>query len=650
MAKILGLDLGTNSIGWAIVDKENNDFTLIDKGVRIFSEGVKSEKGIESSKAAERTGYRSARKIKFRRKLRKYETLKVLSENGMCPLSIEEVEEWRKSGFKQYPLNPEFLKWLRTDDNQNINPYAFRDRASKQKVSLLELGRALYHIAQRRGFLSNRLDQSADGIIEQHAPNIESRIEEAQTINELIVELKDYFDGLDIFDKNAKDLDEGEKKLKSLYNALEKIIKSTDFEKAKSEAIARLNRKEDQGAVKQEIGEISQALKDGNFDTLGQYFFSLYSKGKIRNHYTAREEHYLKEFEKICKEQEITGINDNEKLPEKRYSGLTKQLYRAIFFQRPLKSQKELIGKCSLEKSKTRCAISHPNFEEYRMWSYLNTIKIKTPGDEKLRFLTLDEKQSLIPKFLRKKDNFVFEDLAKELVTKGATFEFYKSSNAKSAHYLFNYKPKDSVSGCVVSASLKNIFGDNWNMKQWDYQTKNAKGEVVTRTVDYKDIWHLLSVSTSDIYLDEYAKEKLGLDEKRAKSFSKIRLKKDFASLSLNAITKITPYLKQGLLYSHAVFMANIENIVDEHIWNNHEERLYIQHKIAELIDINTFENSKLEIINSLIKDCTVENCYYSKEAEATYKADLEKKVAAVFRNNENQKVYFCSKLLRRNL
>ena len=56
MAKILGLDLGTNSIGWAIVEKDGTEFTLVDQGVRIFSEGVKSEKGIESSRAAERTG------------------------------------------------------------------------------------------------------------------------------------------------------------------------------------------------------------------------------------------------------------------------------------------------------------------------------------------------------------------------------------------------------------------------------------------------------------------------------------------------------------------------------------------------------------------------------------------------------------------
>jgi CRISPR-associated endonuclease Csn1 len=95
MAKILGLDLGTNSIGWAIVDKEVANFTLVDKGVRIFSEGVKSEKGIESSRAAERTGYRSARKIKYRRKLRKYETLKVLSKS--CGLIKDlKTRYWRR--------------------------------------------------------------------------------------------------------------------------------------------------------------------------------------------------------------------------------------------------------------------------------------------------------------------------------------------------------------------------------------------------------------------------------------------------------------------------------------------------------------------------------------------------------------------------
>lgn len=641
MARILGLDLGTNSIGWAILETENEGVKqIIDKGVRIFSEGVKSEKGIESSRAAERTGYRSARKIKYRRKLRKYETLKVLSKNGMCPLSIEEVEEWKKSGFKKYPLNPEFLKWLRTSDDKNINPYFFRDKASKQKVALFELGRAFYHISQRRGFLSNRLDQSAEGIFEEHNPQIQSLIEDLNSVESILLELKDYFINLGIIDESIKggfkkDLDDGEGKLKKLYNSLTTIIKKNeeDIEKCKEELIVRLNKKEDLGKVKGKIKDISQAMLDGNFKTLGQYFFSLYNKRKIRNQYTSREEHYLEEFIIICKVQGIEGIDNTEKLPEKKFTGLAKDLYKAIFFQRPLKSQKGLIGKCSFEKNKSRCAISHPDFEEYRMWTYLNTIKIGTQSEKKLRFLSQEEKLKLIPKFYRKND-FNFEVLAKELVEKGASFGYHKSSKKNEFFYWFNYKPTDSVTACQVSASLKNSIGEDWKTKSFSYKTINSKREEVTKSVDYNDLWHLLSVATSDVYLYDFAKDKLGLDDRNAKVFSKTKLKKDFASLSLAAINKILPYLKEGLLYSHAVFMANIENIVDQDIWKDQEQQKYIQLKIAEIVDNYSFEKSQLEIINGLVKDAKSKGEYYSKEAETIYKNDLSHKLVSFYRSN----------------
>lgn len=646
MARILGLDLGTNSIGWAIRETENEGAKqIIGKGVRIFSEGVKSEKGIESSRAAERTGYRSARKIKYRRKLRKYETLKVLSLNGMCPLSIEEVEEWKKSGFKKYPLNPEFLKWLRTSDDENINPYVFRDRASKQKVALFELGRAFYHIAQRRGFLSNRLDQSAEGVFEEHNPQIQALIEDLDNTNLILEELNGYYLNIGIIEATEKvvfkkDLDEGEKKLKTLYNSLVAITKKNegDIEKCKEELIARLNKKEDLGKVKGKIKDISQAMLDGNFKTLGQYFYSLYNKGKIRNQYTSREEHYLKEFEIICEVQGIEGIDNTEKLPEKKFTGLAKDLYKAIFFQRPLKSQKDLIGKCSFEKSKSRCAISHPDFEEYRMWAYLNTIKIGTQSEKTLRFLTQEEKLKLIPKFYRKND-FNFEILAKELVEKGASFGYYKSSKKNEFFYWFNYKPTDSVSVCQVSASLKNTLGDDWKTKTFTYQTLNAKKEEVTKTVDYKDLWHLLSVSTSDIYLYEYAKDKLGLDDKRAKAFSKIKLKKDFASLSLSAITKILPYLKEGLLYSHAVFMANISTIVDAEIWKDEKEKNIIKNEIFKIIKNDVFEREILNVANGLIKNSKSEGEIYSEESKSIFKSDFDKAIENLIKKREDLEI-----------
>ena len=119
MKRILGIDTGTNSLGWAVVDfdesKEENQYTLIRKGCLLFQEGVKIENGIESSRASDRTIHRAARRHYFRRRLRKIETLKVLIKYGWCPyISDEALKKWHLQ--KEYPLDDEFLKWQRTDD------------------------------------------------------------------------------------------------------------------------------------------------------------------------------------------------------------------------------------------------------------------------------------------------------------------------------------------------------------------------------------------------------------------------------------------------------------------------------------------------------------------------------------------------------
>ena len=167
MTKILGIDTGTNSLGWAIVEKQADNYNLLDKGVNIFQEGVKIEKGIESSKAAERTEHRATRVRYYRIKLRKIRLLRILSDNHLCPpLSQEELSTWRLK--KVYPKNELFMQWQRTDDDTEKTPYAYRHKCLHEKLDLSDitdryiLGRAFYHIIQRRGFLSNRKDQSGD--------------------------------------------------------------------------------------------------------------------------------------------------------------------------------------------------------------------------------------------------------------------------------------------------------------------------------------------------------------------------------------------------------------------------------------------------------------------------------------------------------
>ena len=166
--RILGIDTGTNSLGWAVVDKnEDGTYSLIRKGSLIFQEGVKVEKGIESSKAADRTSHRSLRKQYFRRRLRKIEVLKVLVEFDWCPyLSPETLHQWHVK--KTYPMDEAFISWQRTNDNFEENPYYYRHLCLHNQLDLGKesdryiLGRAMYHLAQRRGFLSNRLEQGND--------------------------------------------------------------------------------------------------------------------------------------------------------------------------------------------------------------------------------------------------------------------------------------------------------------------------------------------------------------------------------------------------------------------------------------------------------------------------------------------------------
>lgn len=546
MAKILGLDLGTNSIGWAVVEKErDSEFQLIDKGVHIFQEGVKIEKGQESSKAAERTSFRSARRLKYRRKLRKIQVLQVLSEYGFCPkLEISDLKRWRYQ--KKYPMNSTFLDWQKTDEATQKNPYYFRAMAVETKFDLndegdcLKLGRAFYHMAQRRGFLSNRLEGT----------------------------------------------------------------------------------KESEGAVTKAISEINEAKGD---KTLGQYFYGKYQKGeKIRDTYTHREEHYLDEFNRIC---------DFQSLPEK----IRTSLQKAIFYQRPLKSQKGGVGRCVFEPKKPRCPVSRPEFEEYRMLCFINNIKIKTPEDEKLRELTLEEQLKIRTIFFRKSDSkkvFDFEDIAKQLAPK-KQYKFYKAKGKYPEDWLFNFSMNTSVSGCPVSARFKDIFGDEFLTNEYLY-VKDSDDNLSKRVID---AWHALYTFDSNEKLQEFAHNTLGLNDEQTKEYLKAHLKQDYASLSLKAIRKIVPYLNDGLIYSHAVFLANMSSAIPSEVWKDQSNRKLIRNEIRELIDTQNEEKQLIEIVNGIIKRNRDDEdkdkwAVWSEEAKSLLLKDLYKKIETYYGKN----------------
>ena len=524
MTKILGIDTGTNSLGWAIVEKQADEYHLLDKGVNIFQEGVKIEKGIEFSKAAERTAHKAARVRNYRIKLRKIRLLRILSDAHLCPpLSKVELSAWRLK--KEYPKNELFMQWQSTDDESEKTPYAYRHKCLHDCLDFSSvtdryiLGRAFYHMIQRRGFLSNRKDQSAD----------------------------------------------------------------------------------DTGKVKESISNLTQEMHDAGYEYLGDYFYSLYNKGeKIRNHYTARNEHYLAEFKAICEKQDL----DKNLGPE-----VVRQIEKAIFDQRPLKSQKGQVGKCVFEKNKTKCPSSHPMYEEFRMLSFINNIKIQTPNDDVLRPLSPEERALIMPLFFRKsKKLFDFEDIAKKLAPK-KQYGFYKKSSDVEMPYLFNYPMDTSVSSCPVTTALIDIFGDNWIDSLCETYTL-AEGK--SRLDVVNDIWHVLFFYTDDTKLAEFAKNRLQLNDEEARKFCKISLPGDYASLSLKAICKILSYLRRGLIYSHAVFLGNLCEVMPQYEWDIEEMRnAAIDHIIHEMNQIDSKDARTFEVC---IKEYLKEQYHVSEE------------------------------------
>ena len=494
--RILGLDTGTNSLGWAVVDRdENNQYTPICRGDLIFTEGVKQEKGIEFSLAAERTSYRASRRHYFRRRLRKVEVLKVLVKHKLCPpLSDEALNRWHTK--KEYPLDEDFILWQRTSEADNKNPYHDRHICLHHKLNLKDsqtdrytLGRALYHLTPRRGFLSNRLDQN----------------EEA----------------------------------------------------------------EETGKVKSAISELSKEMKEAGCEFLGDYFYLLYrtegNRVRIRSRYTDREKHYLQEFKEICRVQELD-------------EDLAKALEKTIFFQRPLKSQRQGVGKCTMEKGHSRCAVSHPLYEEYRLLCYLNNIRIKTPSDDRLRPLNAEEREKITPLFYQK-SNFDFKKIAKKLAGK-TPFGWIKDE--EDWPYQFNYRMTQEAPACPTTAQLIKVFGEDWKAALAETYTMSAKQDGTLKTEDEicTDIWNVLYSFSSKEKLKEFGLKKLQLDEAQAKAFSEIRLTRDFASLSLKAIRKILFFLRTGKDYSKAIFLANIPTIVGEEIWSDIERRSRLLYKV----------------------------------------------------------------------
>ncbi|MDR0507961.1 MAG: type II CRISPR RNA-guided endonuclease Cas9, partial [Dysgonamonadaceae bacterium] len=154
MKKILGIDLGTNSIGWALVNEateENEKSSIVKLGARIinYDNFVSTETGKEIkgdpadyfrggkgvSPCAGRTQKRTARRNLQRYKLRRENLIEILKENGFITDETILSENGNRTTFETYRL---------------------RAKAANEEISLEEFARVLLMINKKRGYKSSR--------------------------------------------------------------------------------------------------------------------------------------------------------------------------------------------------------------------------------------------------------------------------------------------------------------------------------------------------------------------------------------------------------------------------------------------------------------------------------------------------------------
>lgn len=535
MDNILGIDLGSGSIGIALRNehagptmKEQLQYFSSD----IFQSGVGKEKNVEYSFAAERTKNRQSRRLYETRRRKLWATLALLIENDYCPMDPQSLKQWstynKEQGLtRQYPIHDKaFDQWIKLDFNGDgkpdfSTPYQLRRLLIEEQLDFskaenrYKLGRAIYHIAQHRGFKSSK----------------------GETIKE---------------SDSSKKGDEGLDVAQEMKKSETKLSKG-----------------------------IVEYMKQHDLKTVGQAFAYLELDGeRIRNNatYKAVRSQYVDEIKAIFDFQD--GLDVNSEFCTRLLS--TKKGEGTLFYKKPLRSQKGLVGKCTLEPSKNRCPASHPYYEIFKAWSILNNIKCRKDANHEMTPLTIEQKEDIFFTLFvsRVKSNFQFVDI-KKYIEKNVLHAAVSNETGCA----INYKDNQSFDGCPITARLYRIFAPLWGVEKGEWKgtqwlikklneniiqgtkqrTAHGAANLCNHKVMYSpiDVWHICYEADEPEDVLAVANNRLQLDEETSKELLRIwsAIPQGYSSLSLKAITNINAFLIQGLKYNDATLLAKIPEI-----------------------------------------------------------------------------------------
>ena len=442
--RILGLDLGTNSIGWALLEEtEGKPQKIIDLGSRIFIKAV--EEKTPTPKNVKRRNARLTRRVMQRRARRKLRMLNYLIMLKLLPPELTGNP------------TPEIIL------NDLGNPYQLRAKALDNVLTSFELGRVFLHLVQRRGFLSNR--------------------------KTLLGDMADDPDVLDVLAELEKKRD-----------------KSTESAKEES-------------AFKDDIDSLRSDITTSGYRTLGEYLAVLGHHDCKRNrktdggHLRTDRQMYRDELDLIWQQQKLHHSVLTDAVKE--------EIEDIIFYQRPLKLRADRIGKCSLESAKNRAKIAWLESQRFRYLQDINNLQYFDPYTEKSISLNEQDKQKLVKLFETTKI-VSFDTIRNTLFGKKSKYEFNLEIGTK--------KLKGNITACEIRKHLP----------QWD-QFPDEKQRALVED--------LLTITKKSVLKNRLVKH-WGFSPNTAVQLCLLEFEPGHSNLSLKAINKMLPYLKEGRLYS----------------------------------------------------------------------------------------------------
>ena len=658
MKKILGLDLGTNSIGWAIVNEETNSegasiLTKIEAaGSRIIPMDAAIlgdfNLGNSISQTAERTRLRGARRLLEKSLLRRERLNRVLNILGFLPThyandlnrygQIKEGKEpklaWCKDEQDKYKFLfvdsfNEMLEEFKTSHPELVNKkvpydwsiYYLRKKALTTKISKEELSWVLHHFNQKRGYYQLREEE------QQTASN---KKVEYLALRVISVE--------DSGQKRGKDtwynihLENG-----WVYRRTSNI--PLDWAGKTKEFIVTTDINEDGSPKLDKEGEIRRSFRAPKEDdwtlikertqteiyhsgkTVGEYIYD-YILGNPKQKVRGK---LVRTIERKFYKEELTRILDKqaEFHPELRDSCLyntcienlyiSNEAYRhsisnrdftylfidnIIFYQRPLKTKKHLIANCPYEEHEG----IDKNTKNYRTYG-VKCIAKSHPLFQEFRLW-----QFISNLRIYKKGGVNDEDLTDKFLTKEEDFvdlfdwlNTKKTINQKSllSYPKFNLK-KDSTNYRWNYVEDKDYPGNETRAQLLTYLNKaNVKPEFLTKKIE-EELWHLLYSIEDKLELtkalNKFA-QKHSLDNEFQEVFQKFPpFKKEYGSYSAKAINKLLPLMRMGEYWSAEQIDSNTIERIKKILTGEYDEKIKdrVREKTIKLTDISCFKGLPL--------------------------------------------------------